>query len=43
MLSAGVSFVGFLLAGFIQSALIVLPICLVMMYVILLIIRAKQK
>ena len=43
MLSAGVSFVGFLLAGFIQSALIVLPICLVMMYVILLVIRAKQK
>jgi len=43
MLSAGVSFVGFLLAGFIQNALIVLPICLVLMYVILLVIRAKQK
>ena len=43
MLSAGVSFVGFLLAGFIQSALIVLPICLVILYVILMAIRAKQK
>ena len=43
MLSAGVSFVGFLLAGFIQSALIVLPICLVIMFAVLLVIRAKQQ
>ena len=43
MLSAGVSFVGFVLAGLIQNAMIVLPICLVMMFVILLVIRAKQK
>jgi len=43
LLSAGVSFVGFVLAGFIQNALIVLPICLVLMYVILFTIRAKQK
>ena len=43
LLIAGVSFLGFLLAGFIQNALIVLPVCLVILYVILLVIRAKQK
>ena len=43
MLSAGVSFVGFVLAGLIQNAMIVLPICLALMFVILLVIRAKQK
>ena len=43
MLSAGVSFVGFVLAGIIQNWMIVLPICLVMMFVTLLVIRAKQK
>ena len=43
LLSAGVSFVGFVLAGIIQSWMIVLPICLAMMFVILLVIRAKQK
>ena len=43
LLAAGVSFVGFILAGIIQSWMIVLPICLVMMFVILLVIRAKQK
>ena len=43
MLSAGVSFVGFVLAGLIQSWIIVLPICLALMLVILLVIRAKQK
>ena len=43
MLSAGVSFVGFLLAGLIQNAWIVLPICLVLMFGILLVIRRKQK
>jgi len=43
MLSAGVSFVGFVLAGLIQNALIVLPICLAIMLVILLAIRAKKN
>ena len=42
MLSAGVSFIGFVLAGLIQSWIIVLPICLVLMFVILLTIKAKQ-
>jgi hypothetical protein len=35
--------VGFLLAGYIQNALIVLPVCLALMLVILLALRAKQK
>ena len=39
LLSAGVSFVGFVLAGIIQSAVIVLPICLGLMFVALLTIR----
>jgi len=43
LLSAGVSFVGFILAGIIQNALIVLPICLVLMFAILFVIRASQK
>ena len=43
MLSAGVSFVGFLLAGFIQNAWIVLPICLALMLICLLVIRSAQK
>ena len=43
LLAAGVSFVGFILAGIIQSWMIVLPICLALMFVILLAIRAKQK
>ena len=42
MLSAGVSFVGFVLAGLIQSWIIVLPICLVIMFAILLTIKTKQ-
>ena len=41
MLSAGVSFVGFVLAGMIQNAWIVLPICLALMFVSLLIIKKK--
>ena len=41
MLSACVSFVGFVLAGMIQNAWIVLPICLVLMFVILLVIKKK--
>ena len=43
LLAAGVSFLGFVLAGYIQSALIVLPICLAVMFVVLLIIRGAQK
>ena len=43
MLAAGVSFLGFVLAGYIQSALIVLPICLAVMFVVLLIIRGAQN
>jgi len=42
MLSAGVSFVGFVLAGLIQSAWIVLPICLALLFAGLLIIKKKQ-
>lgn len=42
MLSAGVSFVGFVLAGLVQSWIVVLPICLVLMFVILLFIKKKQ-
>ena len=43
LLSAAVSFVGFLLAGFIQSAWIVLPICVVLMLAVLLIMRKMQR
>lgn len=43
MLSAGVSFIGFLLAGFIQNAWIVLPICLAILLGALLVIRSAQK
>ena len=43
MTVAAVSFVGFVLAGFIQNALIVLPITLVLLYVVLLVIRSLQK
>ena len=42
-LSAAVSFLGFVLAGFIQSAWIVLPICFVMMLIVLLVIRKVQR
>jgi Na+/H+ antiporter NhaC len=42
MLAAGVSFVGYILAGMIQSAVIVLPICIALMLVILLVIRSSQ-
>ena len=38
-----VSFVGFVLAGYVQSALIVLPICLVLLLAVLLAIRTLQK
>jgi len=40
---AGVSFVGFILAGFVQNIWIVLPVSLVLMAVVLLTIRAFQK
>ena len=43
LLAAAVSFAGFVMAGYIQNALIVLPICLAIMFVILLVIRSKQK
>ena len=43
MLSAGVSFVGFILAGLIQNWMIVLPICLVLMFAILFGIRSAQQ
>lgn len=43
MLSAGVSFVGFVLAGIIQNALIVLPICLALMFAVLVMIKKLQK
>ena len=42
-LSAAVSFLGFVLAGFIQSAWIVLPICFVLMLIVLLVIRKRQR
>lgn len=42
LLAVAVSFVGFVLAGFIQNAWIVLPVCLVLMLVILLVIRSRQ-
>ena len=40
---AGVSFVGYIIAGFVQNAWIVLPISLAMMFITLLIIKATQK
>ena len=43
MLAAAVSFVGFVLAGFIQNALIVLPICVALLFIVLLVIRSMQK
>ncbi len=43
MTVAGISFVGYILAGLIQSALIVLPICIVMLLAVLLVIKKTQK
>ena len=40
---SGISFIGFVLAGFIQSALIVLPLCLVLLFAVLWTIRKFQK
>ena len=43
LLAAGVSFVGFILAGIIQNAVIVLAICLALMFVTLVAIKKLQK
>ena len=43
LVAAGVSFAGFVLAGIIQNALIVLPVCLVALFVVLLAIKHFQK
>jgi len=43
MTVAGVSFAGYVLAGFIQNAWIVLPLSLVMMFGVLMLIRARQQ
>ena len=43
LVAAGVSFAGFVLAGVVQNALIVLPICLGMLFVALLAIKHFQK
>ena len=43
MTVAGVTFVGFLLAGFVQNAFIVLPVSMVLMAAVLLAIRTTQK
>ena len=43
LVCSAVSFVGFLLAGYIQSAVIVLPVCLVLLLAVLLAVRAMQK
>jgi len=40
---AGVSFIGYILAGFVQNAWIVLPVSLVMMAAVLLVIRSVQN
>ncbi len=43
LLVAAVSFIGYVLCGFVQSAWVVLPICLVLLFAIILVIRAAQK
>ena len=43
LVCCGVSFLGFVLAGFIQSAVVVLPICFAILLAVLLTIRAAQK
>ncbi len=40
---AGVSFVGYLLCGFVQSAWVVLPVCLVLLFAVLWSIKLLQK
>ncbi|MBQ9964236.1 MAG: Na+/H+ antiporter NhaC family protein [Clostridia bacterium] len=43
LLVAGVSFIGYILCGFVQSAWVVLPICLVLLLGAILVIRAVQN
>ena len=43
LLVAGVSFIGYVLCGFVQSAWVVLPICLVLLLGAILVIRAVQS
>ncbi len=43
LLVAGVSFIGYVLCGFVQNAWVVLPICLVLLFASILVIRAAQK
>ncbi len=43
LLVAGVSFIGYILCGFVQSAWVVLPICLVLLLGAILVIRALQN
>ncbi|MBR4949936.1 MAG: Na+/H+ antiporter NhaC family protein, partial [Clostridia bacterium] len=43
LLVAGVSFIGYVLCGFIQNAWVVLPICLVLLFAILFVIRMVQN
>ena len=43
LLVVGVSFVGYILTGFIQNAVIVLPICFVLLFAALMVIRSVQK
>ena len=43
LLACGVSFLGYILTGFIQNAIIVLPICFVLLFAALMVIRSIQK
>ena len=43
LLACGVSFLGYILTGFIQNAVIVLPICFVLLFAALMVIRSIQK
>ena len=43
LLACGVSFLGYILTGFIQNAVIVLPICFVLLFAALMVIRSVQK
>ena len=43
LLACSVSFLGYILTGFIQNAVIVLPICFVLLFAALMVIRSVQK
>jgi Na+/H+ antiporter NhaC len=43
MVVAGVTFVGYILAGFVQNAWVVLPVSVAMMAAVLLVIRSMQN